>query len=313
MKKLMIGMVLTAAVAALVSVNAMADDGMKVEAGGLTFEIPAEYKDLVTVETEGLNENTLISVSETASIEAAKALGEDREGAGWLFDISRVSEEELKQLRCELMEGMEVFAKCDEGEDYYLIYNHPTDVRFVREQYENIDEDEKEWQALNEWAFSDVKDSILRSNSILEPKTYGNTDLDMYLARAAFRNDTQFEIRSLDLGILDPKVLHEDDFIEELTDSDVSYEIVDEDVDLAGEYIALAFEEDGNKDAVRFDFFPQWPEHENYIREVRMIGDDEITTIYKATFKDNDFDDDDDVKTAGGIVRAWAEEIAQVK
>ncbi len=311
MNKMMLGVALAAAVTALFSVNAMADE-MKVEAGGLTFEIPAEYKDLVTVETEGLNDDTLISVSETASIEAAKALGQDHEGAGWLFDISKVSEDELEQLRCGGMEGMEVFAKWDEGDDYYLIYNHPTDVRFVREQYENIDEDEKEWQMLNEWAFNDVRDSILKNNSILEPKTYGNTELDYYLARAAFQKDTKFEIRSLDLETLDPKTLQEDDFIEDLTDSDVSYEMVNEDVAIDGEYIVMAFEENGDKDAVRFDFFPLSKGNENYIREVRKVGDEEVTTIYKATFKDQD-DDDDDVKTAGGIMLAWAEAIANAK
>ena len=70
--------------------------------------------------------------------------------------------------------------------------------------------------------------------------------------------------------------------------------------------------ENGDKDAVRFDFFPLSKGNENYIREVRKVGDEEVTTIYKATFKDQD-DDDDDVKTAGGIMLAWAEAIANAK
>ena len=156
---------------------------------------------------------------------------------------------------------------------------------------------------LCEWASGDVRNAILKDNPGLEPKTYGNTDLDIYLARAAFMKDTNFEIRSLEFGTLDPKTCEEDDFIEDLTD-DVKYELVGEGEGPAGEYVVLAFVDEG----VRFDFFPMGDDPD-IIREVREVGDEEISTIYRAVFKP----DDDEEKTAGGIMQAWAQAIAQAK
>lgn len=306
MKKVLMGTMMAAAMTAMISAGAMAEGAKKVESKGLVFEIPEEYADLVTVETQELDDDEFIRVSETASIEAAKANGSGNPGPGWLFTISRVSEDELKEMRCYVMEGREVFAKKDveDGEDYYLIYNHPTDVRFVREQYDDIDEDMKQWGTLCEWASGDVRNAILRDNPGLEPKTYGNTNLDIYLARAAFMKDAKFEIRSLEFGTLDPKTCKEDDFIEDLTDDDVKYELVGDGEGPAGEYVVLAFVDDG----VRFDFFPMGDDP-NIIREVRKVGDEEISTIYRAVFKP----DDDEKKTAGGIMQAWAQAIAQAK
>ena len=100
LKRAFMTMAAAAAVTAALTFGAAAAENEKIQAGGLVFEIPAEYKDLVTVQTEGLQPDELIRVSETASIEAAKANGEDREGAGWLFSISRIPENELKRLRC---------------------------------------------------------------------------------------------------------------------------------------------------------------------------------------------------------------------
>lgn len=304
MKKVFMGTMMAAALAAVISAGAAAEEAEKIESKGLVFEIPAEYRDLVTVETEGLDDDEFIRVSETASIEAAKANGANNPGAGWLFTISRVSEEELEIMRCYSMDGMEAFAKndVDDGEDYYLIYNSPTDVRFVREQYEDIEEDMAQWGMLCEWASGEVRDAILRDNPQLEPKTYGNTMLDMYLARAAFMKDANFEIRSLEFGTLDPKKL-DDDFIEDLTDDDVKYEVIGEDEGPDGEYIVLAFDDE----EIRFDFFPEG-EDRNIIREVRKAGDAEYKMIYRAVFES-----DDDEKTAGGIMQAWAEALAQAE
>ena len=131
LKRAFMTMAAAAAVTAALTFGAAAAENEKIQAGGLVFEIPAEYKDLVTVQTEGLQPDELIRVSETASIEAAKANGANNPGAGWLFTISRVSEEELEIMRCYSMDGMEVFAKndVDDGEDYYLIYNQSDDIR----------------------------------------------------------------------------------------------------------------------------------------------------------------------------------------
>ena len=85
MRKMMITAAMAAVVTAALSFGTMASEDTKVEAGGLVFDIPAEFKDLVTVETEGLEPGELIRVSETASIEAAEAMGGNTDGAGWLF------------------------------------------------------------------------------------------------------------------------------------------------------------------------------------------------------------------------------------
>ena len=207
----------------------------------------------MTVETEGLEPGELIRVSETASIEAAEAMGEDTDGAGWLFSISEISEDALGKLRCEDMSGSQVFA---EDEDVYYMFNHPTDVRLERESAEEMDEAMDQWSTLNEWAHADVRNEILADNPRLERETCSNTDLDMYLARARF-DGKKYKIRSLDIGEMDPTIYDEDD-------------------------IVMAFDDDN----VRFDFF-LGEGMENYIREVRTMDDgEEIETLYKAVFED---------------------------
>ena len=84
---------------------------------GMKLEIPEEYKDLLITETFPDDESKpLFSVYEKASVEAAKAkgYGEDS-GLGWLFSISRVGEEEAKQMMCGDMSGMDLFARDAEG------------------------------------------------------------------------------------------------------------------------------------------------------------------------------------------------------
>ena len=242
MRKMMITTAMAVAVAAALSFGAMASEDTKVEAGGLVFDIPAEFKDLVTVETEGLEPGELIRVSETASIEAAEAMGEDTDGAGWLFSISEISEDALGKLRCEDMSGSQVFA---EDEDVYYMFNHPTDVRLERESAEEMDEAMDQWSTLNEWAHADVRNEILADNPRLERETCSNTDLDMYLARARF-DGKKYKIRSLDIGEMDPTIYNEDDFLDELTE-DVIYEVVTDLPDEErpdGEYIVMAFDDD---------------------------------------------------------------------
>ena len=99
---------------------------------GMFLPIPKAYSALVTVETPEKNEyGELFSVSETASIKAAEATGQYTAGAGWLFSISRVTEEQLHQMLCYLMFGSEVFGRDEDG--MYYLFEHPTDVRIVRE------------------------------------------------------------------------------------------------------------------------------------------------------------------------------------
>ena len=300
MMKKVLAAIMTAAMAAALSIGAAAGEDGKIEAGGLVFEIPEEYKSLLTVQTEDLSPDTLITVSETASIEAAEADGQNIPGPGWLFSISRIPEDELKRLRCGSMDGMEVFARDDSG--IYYVYNHPTDVRFVREQYEDIDEDLKQWGELNDWAFGTVREEVLKDNPQLEKKTFGNTSLDMFLARAAFEEGIHYEIRSLYFGTLDPTVNGENDNLKDLIEG-VSYETI---YDLSpeetpdGEYIVLAFDDDG----VQFDFF-LGEGMENYIRQVTYLDNDETSEIlYKAVFEDPE-------KTSTGIMKEWAASMTQ--
>ena len=132
MFKKMIAASLAAVMAvSMFSTGVMAEpSGEKVSAGEIQFEIPAKYQGMLTVKTEGLEPNTLVEVSETKSIEAAQKKEQNTDGAGMLFSISRISENELRKLRCDNMDGMEVFA---EDDDMYYLFNHPTDVRIYRE------------------------------------------------------------------------------------------------------------------------------------------------------------------------------------
>ena len=295
MKKKMIAGAMVAAAVALGSMTAFAAGIEKVDIDGITFEIPEEIRDLVTVQTQLGSEDEIVMVSETASRDAALAMeDEDVEYAGWLFTITKMREEDVEKLRCGGMEGMNVFA---EDDDIYYVFNHPTDVRFVREQYEDIDADMEQWNLVNEWAGT-VCDEILGNNPELDAVSFSNTDLDMHLAKIAFGEDVKVVFKSLEFGELDPSTLKEDDYIDDLTD-DVTFEYAqDQEAIPDGEYIVMEFPEEN----VRFDFFKA---EENTVREVITLDDgEEITQLFKATFEE------DADKTATGIMQAWCEAIA---
>ena len=291
---------LAAAAAALItmtaSVAAFAEGGTKVDANGVSFEIPAELADLVTVETEGLEDGMLVNVYETASVKAAEAQGEVDEGAGWIFGISRISEHELKNLRCGGMDGMEVFA---EDDDVYLIYNHPTDVRFVRESYDDVEEDQKQYASINEWAYENVREEIIANNPRLEPEVYTNTSLDMNLCRALFQH-APYEVRSLEFGGETPAMPAEDDYLEDLAE-DFVYQYADEGTEAPdGEYIVLAFDDEN----VRYDFFLA-EGYENYVREVVTSDGEESEYLYLSSGKDAEHA----YATTTGVMKAWVKEI----
>ena len=302
LKKMMAGTVLAAAVAALGASAAMAGAGEKVDRQGISFEIPEEIRNLVTVE-DGADEDTIVAVYETASVDAAKALGREDEGAGFIFSISTLPEARVKELRCGDMSGMEVFA---EDDDVFYVFNHPTDVRFVRENYDydGIEEDESAWTKINEWADQEVRQEILANNPELDPESYTNTYLDMLLARAAYEPGTKYELRSLAYGPdpLDPATLSDNDFAEELAE-DFTYEELPDAQAPDGEYEVLAFDVDGEE--VRYDFFHA-SDSKNLIREVRKVGEEEYETLYQATAKDADDVDE----TTTDIMEEWCAAIA---
>lgn len=134
--------------------------------GELQLTIPADYAQLVKAETPSSESGEMLfSVSETASLEAAKAQGEPEDsGAGWLFGIRRITLEELNEMLAGDMSGMEVMAGDDAG--FYYLFCHPTDVRMVRANNEEMQKDIEQWTRLNEWA-SSVRESFVKENSSL--------------------------------------------------------------------------------------------------------------------------------------------------
>ena len=299
-KKTMTCTILAATVTMLGAAGVFAQSTDRVEAQGIAFELPEEIRDLVTVRTDGLEADELVSVYETASLDAAAERGEEDTGAGWIFSISAIPEDRLRELRCGGMDGMEVFA---EDEEVVYVFNHPTDVRMVRASNDEMNKGMDQWTMINEWASQEVRQEILANNPELDEEFYTNTDLDMHLAQAAYRPGTKFELRAVDYGPdpLDPAALGENDYIEDLAE-DYTYEMRDDVEEPAGEYYVLAFDDDGEE--VRFDFF-KTSEDGNLVREVRQIGDEEYETYYQANAKDVDED-----QSVTDVMAAWCHEIA---
>ena len=216
---------------------------------GFTLTVPGKYDGLLfTTTPEEDGTGTLFMCSEIASIEAAQAQGRDIDGAGWLFSIRKIDEASLNQKLCDDMSGEEPFAT--DGNGNYFLFCHPTDVRLIRDSYDNP-EDMEMWTELNEWAAT-VPDTFLSENPQLTAAKIGNTSVDMHLARIAFDDDVNYTISTLKYLELEP--------------------------------VVLAFPDEG----VRFDFFFV-EDGRNYIREV-WGEDPEWEKLYKANFEDESID-----------------------
>ena len=260
------------------------------ENDGVKLLIPLEYDDLLITEMpQAEGEGKLFSVSEKASVEAAKAAGMDYDGAGWLFGIERIDEAALQDLLCYTdLSGTEVFAKDAEGR--YYVYCHPTDVRYVRASSEAMAADQEIWTALNEWAWTTVRETFLRENPDLSPETRGSTALDLSLARIAYMPGMRYSLSTTEFGPLEPTagVFDAAPYLEKLM-TNVRYELSDLAETPDGEYVVLSLPDE----ELRFDFFLAEGK-ENFIREVR--GDQEIA-LYRAVF-------DDDSK-ASAVLQDW--------
>ena len=250
------------------------------EYDGLKLLIPLEYDELLTTETpQDDGEARLFSVSEKASVEAAKATGMDYEGAGWLFSIERIDEATLRDLLCNTdLSGTEVFARDDLGR--YYLYRHPTDVRYVRGDNEAMAADQKIWTALNQWAWNSVRETFLRENPELIADTRGSTSLELSLAQIAYKSGTRYSVSTTEYGPIEPA---EDTFdaapwLEKLM-TNVRYEPIGLSEAPDGEYVVLSLPDE----ELRFDFFLAEGK-ENLIREVH--GDEEIA-LYQAGFADD--------------------------
>ena len=256
--------------------NCLAENGnVDYNAGGLKVSIPEDIADKLVVELpENSERGYLISVSEKASIEAAKAEGYTWNGAGWLFSIGTMTEEQYHEAICEDMTGFKVFAKDNNG--VYYMYYHPTDVRLVREGNAYDEENLKAWGDLNEWANS-MTDKIIADNG-LTPEKHGNTILDIYLARMFYRDNVNYTVSTTQYGPKEPKGVKAADYIEPLVNGAVFTPLNDEEAP-DSEYVVLNFPEDN----IRFDFFFMEGK-ENYIRQV--WSNDEYEMLYKAEFED---------------------------
>ena len=247
------------------------------ENGGLSFEIQPKYNDLLTVETPVNDpEGVLFKVSETASLEAG---GHD--GAGWLFSIGAVSEEKLHDMLCWDMSGAYAFAT-DANGAYYILY-HPTDVRYERATTEEMQRDIDQWTMLNEWTERALDGFIGQNN--LENVAYGNSPVDMYIARAAYLDGANFTIESAEYGAVKPEGVDAAPYAEFILNGHFTETDMEEKPD--GDFIALNFPDDNMR--LEFFFAP-----EGYVRVVS--GDNE--TLYQA------FWTDDDVSYAEAV-RGW--------
>ena len=241
------------------------------ERGGLRLSIPKAYDKLLVTDILGEQGGTLFSVSEKASIEAAKKLSYGSRGAGWIFSIGRVDEGRRRELLCGDMSGAEIFARDANGQCY--VYYHPTDVRYMRENNEAMKRDQDQWTMLNEWAWGSVREDFLKENG-LETMVYDNSEVAIAIARAAYKPDFRYTVSTTQYGPIEPKNFDAAPFAELLLQNAV-YERTDAEAP-DGEYVVLAFPDNG----FRYDFF-KLKDHENYVREVRPDGTE---TLYKAIF-----------------------------
>ena len=265
------------------------------ENDGLKLLVPLEYDGLLITEMPQADaKGRLFSVSEKASVEAAKAAGMNYDGAGWLFSIDRIDEAALHSLLSETdLSGTEVFAKDDQGR--YYLYCHPTDVRYVRENNEAMAADQETWTALNEWAWNSVREAILQENPELPAETRGSTVLDLALARIAYKSGLRYSVSTTEYGPLEPADSSFDatPYLEKLM-TNVRYESVDLAEAPDGEYVVLSLPDEN----LRFDFFLAEGK-ENLIREVH--GDEEVA-LYQAVFAD-------DTK-ASAVMQEWYASLA---
>ena len=237
------------------------------ENGGLRMEIQPKYNELVTVEThDNDKDGKLFTVSETASMEAG---GHD--GAGWLFSVGTVSEEKLHEMLCFDMSGAEVFAK--DGSGRYYIYYHPTDVRYERASVEEMKRDAAQWSMLCEWAVG-MQDKLRELNG-LEYAAFGNSAVEMYLARAAWQDGVNATLSTTEFGPLDIAGVDAAPYAEFVMQGWFSYADSSETPD--GEYVVLRFPDEDT----RLDFFfaPG-----NYVRSVSG----ETENLYQAMWYDDE-------------------------
>lgn len=287
------GTEMAAAAAEIAASDAEAFDTKMLSVQGLHIPVPAVYSDqLVIQKPEGRDDGTFLTVSEKASIDAASDDDGSNEGAGWLFSLAKISEETLRQLLCQDMSGMEVFAYDTDGN--YYTYNHPTDVRYMRESVEQMTADQDKWSALCEWAGS-VPERVVLQNPGLTPVKRTNTNLDIILARIAYAGDVKYTISTTAHGPMEPADVDPAPYLNRLVNG-VTFQYAYDEEEPDGEYVVLDLPGEG----VRYDFFLAEGK-ENYVREVH--GED-YSILYKAVFEDGN-------SKASTIMNEWYEALVK--
>lgn len=265
---------------------------------GYKLSVPGELADKITVEAPDLNDDGVIfSAYETKSVDAAKAKGNDNLGYGWLFTITERNEEEAHKMMIDAIGDQQPIAVTADG--VYLIFNHPTDVRYERATVEDMEKDQAEWTAACEWASSVIK-TFATDNGLTQINFY-NTAIESALAKAAYEKDANYTISTLEHGPLAPNGVDPLPFYEKMTK-----DAVFENIDLAesdvpdGEYVVLTFPDD----QVRYDFF--FAEgSENIIRQVvGPEGGEQYSYFTKVTFADG-------TSKASEIMHEWYDAIAE--
>ena len=236
------------------------------------LSVPTAYNDLLNVKAAEDNEDgILFEVYEQASLDAAKAQGEEEYGLGWLFSIGTTNEETLHEKQCDDMSGEDVIARNEDGT--YFIQYHPTDVRIARES-DITDEDMEVWSKLNEWA-STVPETFVNDNGLILDKL-SNTNLDIYLARIAYQGFTDYTLSSLEHGVWGPAAVDPAPHLEKF--KGVSFENAGDIEAPDGEYVVFTVPDE----KVRYDFFFD-PDGQNLVREVHEFEDgDSYEVLFKA-------------------------------
>lgn len=271
-----------------------AKEAVVFENAGMKITLPAELADKITVETPEKDEDgAIFTAYETASVEADKAMGNENQGGGWLFAICTRTEEDVRLIMTSDEPGEEIIGHDDNG--VYYVYYHPTDVRYVRETPEQMEQDQDQWTKATEWA-SSVYDTFAQDNAGITKMTWSNTMVESYLSRTCYQKDAKYEMGVSEDAMTAPGSVDSEKYFKLLT-TDAKYERIDGMKAPEGEYVLLSFPEDD----IRFYFYVG-EENDGYIRQVWY--NDENEEIYKVTFADSS-------KSAGEIMQQWYAEISE--
>ena len=264
---------------------------------GFKMTVPGEFADKVIVDTPPKSEDGVIfDVYEKASVEAAKAKGEQEYGMGWLYSICVRDEATFHRMLSNDMSGEDPICS-DKEHNYYVMY-HPTDVRYERETVEQMEADQEEWSKVVEWADS-MKQAFIDENEGLTAFKWNNTEIESSLARTVYGEDAKYTISTTEAGPREGIGVDAEKYFKLLTE-DADYQRADDAEAPDGEYVVLNFPDEH----LRYDFFLA-EGGENLIRQV--WGENyENEQLFKVTFADTS-------KKASAIMQEWYDELGAAK